>query len=183
MNAFLLLQWCSLPSPGLIGMSQSALTQVSSHPSADWSAFLLLCLSASPGLANNIRSCILLYALFPLCTFFRAPERLPLLVQRGGELQLAWPSIWWNQLKLFIHTQGEPQHRLMLLRKEWPWVEVAIFWEQGLACLLEGTGEISASCTFLLFSICHFCAVCLLKKRQKAEKNMLASKHTKIWDF
>lgn len=83
MNAFLLLQWCSLPSPGLIGMSQSTLTQASSHPSADWSAFPLLCLSASPGLANNIRSCILLYALFPLCTFFRAPERLPLLVQRG----------------------------------------------------------------------------------------------------
>lgn len=88
MNAFLLLQWCSLPSPGLIGMLQSTLTQVSSHPSADWSAFPLLCLSVSPGLANNIRSCILLYALFPLCAFFRAPERLPLHVQRGESYSL-----------------------------------------------------------------------------------------------
>lgn len=108
--------------------------------------------------------------LYFLCALSSEPLRDCLCLCSVGRATASWPSIWWNQLKLFIHTQGEPQHRLLLLRKKWPWVEGAIFWEQSLACLPEGAGEISASCTCLLFSICHFCAVCLLKKKGRRQK-------------
>lgn len=117
----LLLQGCSLPLPGVTAVWHKPAPllpqpEVLSHRSCS-------VYQSIQGWRTHLILPFALHFIFPLHTLCRAPGEIV-----WGELQFAWPSICWNQLKLCIHNQGEPQHRLLLLSKEWPWVEVAAFW-------------------------------------------------------